>query len=363
MKSWEELKTQLEELEQRTISQTKSDLPLEALQNSIAKHFSTGDTLPQIQPMLAQDTGAELGKTFEKYSEGKWIIEPKINGIRMLMFIKDGKIRLQTRGRSLNTMLFTERTENYPQFQVLGAIHDTILDGEIVFFSREKTRTRKIWSDNDLHLAMSINGGSPEHSAETQEKIGKAHYVAFDVLRFRGNDCRNDILTNRRKYLVELGKALSPLCSVFHIVPQWIQGETFTLSECYRKVVADGGEGLMLKDRNTRYEHSRSWSWVKIKRYDEEVGFISSVHKVGSKRIAGKVGSLQITNEEGKPFAIVGSLSDEERSSMILPNGEINPIYVGRKVLIRYHVRNASTGNVHHARIVSFLDDKEREKP
>jgi len=349
--SWEDLKARLEELEGHPVDITKRTCSLAKLKELIAAHFITEDTLPQIQPMLAYDVSDE---DWDQYNNSNYAIEPKINGVRMLMFISNGKVRFQTRGRNKYTQLFTERTENYPHYFNLSKLDEydgTILDGEMVMFSRVPDRKKELWRDNDLALTMSVNGASPEHAVEEQKRIGKARFIAFDILSVGGIDVISLPQRKRRKLLEKTCKELG-----LDIVPEWIPGKVYSIKERYEAVTKSGGEGLMLKDRNSIYENRRSRSWLKVKRFDEEVAFIHSIYKMGSRSIEGLVGSVLVVDKNGDSLGIVSSLSLEMRKELLGEDGKINRKYVGRPVLIRYHVRDQRTGNLHHARIIKWLD-------
>jgi len=354
--AWDDLKRKLEELEGKPLEFTKQEVSLEALKNMVAAHFIRPDTLPQIQPMLATDAGIFTDEAAEQVNDAKYAIEPKFNGVRMLCFLLNGRVRFQTRGRSLHTQLFTERTDHYPQFHkpYPEEYDGTVLDGELVAYPNTPNRKSRLWCDNDLHLAMSINGGGALSGIEVQEKRGWARYIVFDILSLGGMNVEKEPLKVRRKLLKE---HLSKLGLGFDLTPQWIPGKRFSVKERYDAVVKQGGEGLIIKDRESRYERRRAKTWWKFKRFEEEVGYIHSIHKMGDRGIAGMVGSVVVADKDGNKIAIVGSLSHEDRRKMVGENGQLSPEYVGKKVLIRYHVKHKETGNPHHARLVAWLDD------
>lgn len=87
-----------------------------------------------------------------------------------------------------------------------------------------------------------------------------------------------------------------------------------------------GGEGLMMRQANSRYEVGRSWTLRKVKTFhDAEARIISHVRGTG--KHAGRLGSLQCQMPNGTVFNVGTGLSDAERN---------NPPPVGTIVTFRY---------------------------
>ena len=354
MASWNELKEKLEELEGAELSITKRTTTLEKLQNLVASHYMTEDTLPQLQPMLAYDSGVYSNGSLDEYENSHYSIEPKFNGIRMLCFLRNKKVRFQTRGRSRHTQLFSERTGHYPQYhnRYDPKYEGTILDGEMVAFVNSPNRKKNLWIDNDLPLVMSMNGGRDEAGIATQMEKGWARYIVFDIISYCGEDVTHLSQKERRNLLLIVAKDLD-----LDVSPEWIPGKKYSVRERFDMITKTGGEGVILKNRDSAYEHRRSYSWLKVKRFEEIIGYVDSIYKMGSNSIEGMAGSIVIVNEQGEQVAIVGGLSHEIRKDLVLEDMVINPEYVGKKVLVRYHIKYARTGNPHHARLISWLDN------
>ncbi|WP_346157923.1 RNA ligase family protein [Nonomuraea recticatena] len=78
--------------------------------------------LPAYQPMIAQAGPVPPGDC--------WAVEMKWDGIRALLYVEDGRVRIQSRNGA-------NVTAAYPELQMLaGAVggHSVVLDGEIVAF-------------------------------------------------------------------------------------------------------------------------------------------------------------------------------------------------------------------------------------
>lgn len=368
MPDWKDLKEELDNLEGGDVAISKRTTDLESIKNLIANHHITEDTLPQIQPMLATDSGMNIINELDQYDNNNYSIEPKFNGIRMLCFIKDGEIRFQTRGRSVKTQLFTERTGHYPHYipsePYPKDLEDTILDGEMIAYTNSPRRKKNLWVDNDLSLMMSFNGGSDEAGVLTQKERGQARYIIFDIIKCGGEDMRFVPQMSRRKKLVDAITRINDACVNlnFDISPEWIPGNKYSISERFDAVTKTGGEGLILKDRSSRYENRRTKTWIKVKRFEEAIGYVSEIYKMGSNSIEGMAGSIVIVDADGKYLARVGGIARDIRADLVIGDGIINPKYVGKKVLIRWHVTDKHTGNPHHARLISWLNNNDNEQ-
>ena len=84
------------------------------------------------------------------------------------------------------------------------------------------------------------------------------------------------------------------------------------LQQWLTKVVAGGGEGLMLRHGRALYQVSRSNDLLKLKpRQDDEATVIAYVPGEGKYR--GMVGALVVRDEHGREFRLGSGLTDEER--------------------------------------------------
>jgi len=345
---WSELAEQL-----RSLGGTpEKGMSCEDLKRSIAKYFITPDTLPQIFPMCGYDATMEFseeGNSFwDKYEREYWA-EPKIDEIRMLMFFIGGRVRLQSRGRHKHTQLFHETTDNFPQFQKLyePRLEDTILDGGIVA-GLEPTRKRNLWVNNDLLKAMSVTGSRPETAIEIQEKEGWLRYILWDVIKFKGKWMVDESLESRRSLVVALSESLG-----LDALPQWRRG----LKSKYEYVVRTGGEGLMLKRIGSKYLFKRDRAWLKVKRYEDVVGLVHSKKRNGNGAWKGLVGSINVADKDGNIIGAVGTMTLERRKELSLPDGSLNPEFIGRKVLIRYYKKHRETGNPRHCRLIGWVGE------
>ena len=66
--------------------------------------------------------------------------------------------------------------------------------------------------------------------------------------------------------------------------------------EAWKQVVDQGEEGLILKDINSRYEHERSWKWLKIKNWRWQICDVVG-YTPGKNARAGFFGSLVLAKD------------------------------------------------------------------
>jgi len=78
------------------------------------------------------------------------------------------------------------------------------------------------------------------------------------------------------------------------------------------KVIATGGEGLMLHHREAVYHSGRSGDLLKLKRFDDAEAVVLS-YKPGKGKFQGMVGSLKVRRGDGREFYIGSGLKDAQR--------------------------------------------------
>jgi bifunctional non-homologous end joining protein LigD len=198
------------------------------------------ESLPaKLAPMMA-----ELGEA--PFNDAGWMWEPKLDGYRVLVFIDDRGVRLQSRRGGLDlTTTFPALVEELAQQSVPGMI----LDGEIVAFDA---------------------GGRPSFAAlqervqlKTEKEIAAADrqvpvvLYCFDLLHFAGINLRAAPYSDRQRYLAQ---CLLPSAHV-----QLVHAEQDGVA-LYAAALAYGFEGAMAKRKDSRYEAGRrSAAWLKIK--------------------------------------------------------------------------------------------------
>ena len=198
-----------------------------------------------INPMLCH--GAGLEKIAETDSDPSWGLGEKFDGFRELMYIDSlGRIRMFARSGA-------EHTANVPHLTsiVVPELADTVLDGE------------GIGPSNRIESTKSIFGSKPGYAIAWQEKNGKARYIAFDILRFKGKDITSLPLDSRRGFLISVVAMLQE-SGMEAIYPEILHKSNKVRH--FRDILSRGGEGAILKDLYSHYSPGkRTKAWLKIK--------------------------------------------------------------------------------------------------
>lgn len=227
-----------------------------------------------LAPMLAT-----LAK--EPFSHPDWVFEPKLDGLRAIAFIQDGKARLVSRGgrevARVYPSLAEELTEQPGQM---------VIDGEVVAPDDEGRP-----SFQRLQQRMNLQGEADIRRADVQVPV---LYYVFDLLYVDGYDLRAVPFEERRRLLE---RTLVPSNRV-RLIDQFEEdGET-----AYEATVEHGLEGVMAKRRDSAYrsgERSRLWLKVKATLSDE---FIVGGYSRGAGARSDTFGALILGqyDEQGK---------------------------------------------------------------
>ena len=78
------------------------------------------------------------------------------------------------------------------------------------------------------------------------------------------------------------------------------------------EILSKKGEGVMLKDPNSSYDNRRSYSLLKVKRFEDTEATVIG-HLKGSGRCSNMLGALQVREKDGKEFKIGSGFNDAQR--------------------------------------------------
>ncbi len=113
------------------------------------------------------------------------------------------------------------------------------------------------------------------------------------------------------------------------------------LKEELARIESLGGEGLMLRQPESRYEAGRSSTLLKVKTFHDAEAYVIE-HLAGRGRHKGRMGSLAVTLPDGTSFSVGTGFSDAQRE---------NPPASGHTITFRY--QELSDGGV--PRFPSFV--------
>jgi bifunctional non-homologous end joining protein LigD len=196
------------------------------------------EALPdKLEPMHAELAQAPFNKP-------DWMWEPKLDGYRTLVFLKEDQVSMRSR-RGL------ELAKTFPGLAAELGKQGTsmVLDGEIVAFDESGKP-----SFNALQNRFQLK---TERDIAIAERTTPVVFYAFDLLHFDGVDLRKAAYTDRRRYLAQC-LLPSPLVQLVHAGEDGV--------ELYRAALASGFEGVIGKRKDSRYEAGkRSSAWLKVK--------------------------------------------------------------------------------------------------
>ena len=158
---------------------------------------------------------------------------------------------------------------------------------------------------------------SVARSTTPDERWRRMNYMIFDAPKATGG------FEQRMEFLK---RTLPANAKHVKAVPQSrCQGTSQLIAERDR-VVAAGGEGLMLRKPESGYEAGRSPTLLKVKPYDDAEAVVTA-HNPGKGKFVGKLGSLRVKTSDGREFSIGTGFTDAQRES---------PPPVGTVITYRY---------------------------
>jgi bifunctional non-homologous end joining protein LigD len=181
-----------------------------------------------LDPMLAQ----LIDKPFD---DERWLFEVKWDGIRLVSFIDNGKVSLQTRaGRIVDA--------EYPQLQAISQLvkaRQAVLDGEVVVLDEEGRPSFQL---------LQNRGREPR----------PMQYVVYDLVYFDGQRLFKVPLEDRKRLLRDIVRDGGVVKYSDHVLGQ---GKAFFKAAQEKRL-----EGIVAKLRESTYQPgARTGAWVKIK--------------------------------------------------------------------------------------------------
>ncbi|HXE90175.1 MAG TPA: DNA ligase D [Terriglobales bacterium] len=266
----------------------------------------------RITPMLAM-----IGQSLPEGAE--WVYEVKWDGVRVLCFLQDGKVRLVSRsGRPMDAQ-YPELVDLAPWVKAESAI----VDGEIVVLDEQGRPSFSL-----LQPRMMAGASAAGKLARSQPVI----LFAFDLLYCDGVDLRGTALVERKRVLSGILRPGGPVRYSEHFV-----GHGAELMQAAR---GTGLEGIVAKRALSPYQHRRSPDWLKLKVQSQQefviCGMLAGERKPfgslvlgyfdeGKLHWAGNVGS----GFDGKTLELVGRLLEplvQKKSPLSEPPEALNGV-------------------------------------
>ena len=303
--------------------------------NTVAK--KTGKDaykVPVFECMLAHD-----GANHEKKITGKKLLEPKLDGVRAVTVVdfESRSVTMYTRNGKV--------LENFGHITAALEQHiDTlersyVLDGEVVSNSFQELMTQ-------VHRKGDV---------QAQD----ARLMLFDIVPLVEFKAGKSVMGQRRRtnLLKSFAKSFEDTGCV-DIIPQIeVNLDEFLGDQEYRdynkSMVAQGFEGIMIKDPDAKYECKRSTSWLKQKPFIEVSLEIIEIEQ-GTGRNQDKLGAFVCEGvDDGKTIKVnVGSgFSDSQRSDYWLGQDTL----VGQVVEVRADAVTQNQDGTYSLRFPRFI--------
>lgn len=298
--------------------------------------------IPQFAAQLAGQRG-EFPPTASAAAE--FAFEEKFDGMRGLAVfdqheilpgkLKQGRLQIWNRHGQNKGRLGAQsglRDELLAMGTAIPNLYEgTVLDGELVADSWNST----------MHL-LAVGGGN--------DGAGKLNFVVFDLVYLMGQNLKDQPWSVRRELLEQL---LNPfvtddsLLMVSKLLPP-------DKSELQR-IWDNGGEGVIIKRKNSPYAPGDRKYWQKLKLIDTAEAIITGYTK-GQGKYHDTIGAVELSqyvNGQLKRVTQVSGMTDEVRRSL-------NESDLGRVVELEHYGKTVNT-SYRHPQWKRFRDDKAPE--
>jgi DNA ligase-1 len=82
------------------------------------------------------------------------------------------------------------------------------------------------------------------------------------------------------------------------------------LIELTDQILTKKGEGVMIKDPKSAYERRRSYSLLKVKKFEDAEATVIA-HEKGEGRCTGMLGALRVKEKDGTTFKVGSGFTDK----------------------------------------------------
>lgn len=337
------------------------------LMDALRAELGSFDASLELDPMKAKDLKHEIDWTISteagrydriaKHLNDSWVLEPKLDGCRMRLFLGLAGNSMNTGRRSVKTYRYQNRSDNFPHLRdaAVESLAGTVLDGEIC------ANANVAAGESLLNESVALCNSGPERAQATQRTNGKASFYVFDVMQLNGEGVEHWSYEQRRAALVRIVELLTiehPDCQIKLVdsLPATVEN----IEVCF----SAGFEGAMLKTKHGKYQYGkRSPQWLKVKGFTSGDFFITG-YEPGNGSFTGLVGSIEFGYyaEDGSVVNAgkFGNLELEQRKFMSAVDGSLHRCWYGKVVEVQAQART-KTNRLRHAHLTRLRPDKSAE--
>lgn len=219
--------------------------------------------------------------------------QTKMDGMRGVIVKRDGRVTVFSRNG--NTM--TKLDKHFEE--ILKSVDNVVVDGELTVVD----------SDGKLLDRKTGNGILNKTVVETvsDEEVSRVRFTAWDLIDVCNFDKGVDNMTGVER-LAKL-RAI-PKHPLFEVVKTFEIANMEEAQDLFKKQLADGQEGIILKNNNHIWEDKRSKQCVKMKEVIEmDLKIIGVVEGTG--KASGMCGAIEVENGDGSIKSNVGTGMDD----------------------------------------------------
>lgn len=255
------------------------------------------NAIPVFECMLAHD-----GANHEKKITGKKLLEPKLDGVRVITIIN---------AENKTASMYTRNGKELENFSHITKA----IEANIELFERSIVLDGEMVSSSFQALMKQVHRKSDVQSKD-------ARLMLFDILPLSEFQKGKSVLgQKRRSNLVRSMKPVFDKIGSIDVIPQKevdlgsYVGE-LEFKQYNKDAIEAGFEGIMIKDVDAIYESKRSVSWLKQKPFIEVSLEVTDVEE-GTGKNEGRLGALVCSGvDDGKTIVVnVGSgFTDDART-------------------------------------------------
>ncbi len=236
---------------------------------------------------------------------GGWIYEPKLDGVRVLIFVSRGRVRLFSRNRKPLDAAYPELVEAL-SIAVRG---DAVLDGEVVAIDPASGVSSFALLQQRMQLRDAVRAA--------RTGVAVTLYL-FDILHYEGIDLTGLPLVDRKAVLRDVVWYDDPI--------RFTPFRTTGSARMYRDACSRGAEGIIAKRAESRYVGTRSAEWLKIKCVLQQEFVIGGYTAPQGSRE--HLGALLVGYYEGKALRYAGKVgTGYDRATLEMLYDKLKPLH------------------------------------
>ena len=234
-----------------------------------------------------------------------------------------------------------------------NSIEPLVFDGELLVMDSEGRIGDRKTGNGILNSAI--------HATITEEALARVHATIWDVIPLSAFNNRwlDTPYLDRYWQLRNMFNFINYDQRRVSLVDTTLISSATEAEKIFQRMIAEGKEGVILKDPHSPWGDRRSTQMVKIKGEEECELRVTQVFIGTTGKVLGKLAKVRARTDDGKLEVDVGSgFSDEEREQFIRM-----PDLIGKIITVRYNAKIKSKGDkvasLFLPRFIEIREDKD----